>query len=355
VEEVTEQKTTGTHGNTDQQTKVLLVDDNDAVRQVLRMLLENVGIIVAEAENGAQAVARVEADEFDLVFMDIQMPVMDGLSATRAIRNLTKNSSGTVPIIAMTANTAAELRDISMAAGLNGHLTKPVEFETLYTELQHWLPLNKLIPHEGTSKYESTTNADLATALPGVDVNNGIQRVLGKREIYLELLRKFMQLFSPMPGKLRHELETGQRNGVIYQVHTLKGVAGNLGATQLYKMAGRLEEQLARERNPEALTPMLNELQRILNALRNMPQLYPPPTGTNKISGSDNELLHHLKKLLTGLKILQVQTVKLTLIQLQEKSWPEKYREKLAQLEEHIKCYQFGPAADLVQVLLEES
>lgn len=127
-----------------QQASILIADDNDMGRQVLRAMLENVGVRVCEAKNGLEAVDRVDAEEFDLVLMDIQMPVLDGRSAARAIRALGKSYSDNLPIIAMTAHFFNEFRIESLAAGMNSHIAKPVEVEALYAELQRWLPAKKL-------------------------------------------------------------------------------------------------------------------------------------------------------------------------------------------------------------------
>jgi CheY-like chemotaxis protein len=126
-----------------QQTRILIADDNDMGREMLRAMLENAGIRVCEAKNGLEAVDMVDAEEFDLVLMDIQMPVLDGRSAARAIRALGKDYSDNLPIIAMTAHFFNEFRSESLAAGMNSHISKPIELEVLYAELRLWLPAEK--------------------------------------------------------------------------------------------------------------------------------------------------------------------------------------------------------------------
>ena len=114
--------------------KVLLVEDNELNREIATALLEEIGISVGSVEDGTDAVERmneVDDDRYDLIFMDIQMPKMDGYMATREIRTLKNNKKANIPIIAMTANTFEEDREKSVRAGMNAHITKPIDIETI--------------------------------------------------------------------------------------------------------------------------------------------------------------------------------------------------------------------------------
>ncbi|MCD6582158.1 MAG: response regulator [Desulfuromusa sp.] len=335
-----------------QQARVLVVDDNPMGRQMLRAMLENVGIQVSEAENGIEAVDRVDAEEFDLVLMDIQMPALDGRSAARAIRNLGKNYSDNLPIIAMTAHSFDDFRVESLAAGMNGHIAKPIELETLYAELQRWLPVEKLLLIDGVSAGEDADYSDLEAALPGVDVKAGIRRVAGKRSLYLELLRKFVEQFSVTEIELHKELAAGRQKNAIRRAHTLRGVAGGLGAKQLQKLAKQLEGQLTRQEPPTVLAEVFLELDRLLAAIKALPALNRPEEVKDKLLGTGTELREILKQLLEPLKTLQAPAAKQQLAQLKEKDWPEEYADRLLQLDKLIEQYQFKPAVKLVESFL---
>lgn len=332
-----------------QQVRVLVVDDNPMGRQMLRAMLENVGIQVSEAKNGLEAVDQVDAEEFDLVLMDIQMPTLDGRSAARAIRNLGKNYSDNLPIIAMTAHSFDDFRVESLAAGMNGHIAKPIELETLYAELQRWLPVEKQHQVDGVSAKEDVDYSDLEAALPGVDVKAGVRRVVGKRQLYLELLGKFVEQFSVTEIELRKELAAGRQKNAIRRAHTLRGVAGGLGAKQLQNLARQLEGQLTRQETPAVLAAVVLELDHLLAAIKALPEMNCQESVQDKSLGTDSELQEILKQLLKSLKNLQAQAAKQQLALLKEKKWPEEYADHLRQLEKMIEQYQFSPAVELIE------
>ncbi len=336
------------------QAKVLLVEDNEMGRQMARALLENYGIEVVEAVNGAEAVAKIKTDEFDLVLMDIQMPIMDGLSATQKIRTLKTNNSDTLPIIAMTAHAFTENRAESLAAGMNGHITKPIEIETLHAELMQWLPVNLQTLTTTVPTDNASSNGELESALPEVDVAGGIRRVLGNKQTYLQMLKKFTQQYADTEIKLQHELDTEQQEAAILRVHTLKGVAGNLGATKLHKLAGQLEGELTKKENPATLSGMLAEQRHFLEALQLLSELQQLPEDNDKAKGSEQELRNILKQLLQPLETLQAQTVKPLLKQISAKSWPDEYQQPLTQIAEQVERYQFSTAAEQVHELLKD-
>ena len=336
-----------------QQARVLVVDDNAMGRQMLRAMLENIGIQVSEAKNGLEAVERVKAEKFDLVLMDIQMPTLDGRSAALAIR---AQGSDNLPIIAMTAAYSLdEFRPESLASGMNSHLAKPIEFETLSAELQYWLPAEKQPLIGETSAMDHAEYSDLEAALPGIDVKGGIRRVVGRRPLYLELLRKFVERFSVTEIELRKDLATGRQKKAILRAHTLRGVAAGLGATQLQNLAGELEEQLTRLKTPTVLAAVGLELDRLQTAIKALPEMNRPEVVRDELMGTATELRSIFIQLLEPLKNLQAHVAKKQLTRIKEKDWPKEYTDNLLQLEKLIEQYQFNPAVKLVESLLEVS
>ncbi|GEM_PF-3368271 len=333
-----------------QQSKILLVDDNDMGRQMVRALLENIGIDVVEAGNGLDAIDKVAAEEFDLVLMDVQMPVLDGRSATREIRNLDCPYSKTLPIIAMTANSYSEFRVESLAAGMNGHLEKPIDLKVLCAELKRWLPH---IERHQLDTFLTQPEADfaaLAKLLPRVDVKSGLQRVAGDQKLYLDLLARFVENFSAFAAEFLEFIKRGEKTEAVRYVHTLKGVAGGLGATALQHLAGKLESQFVQTEKSALLADVVEELSLLLADMDMVLKLKNHPTAVSPagIMGTDKEfrtLLGQLEEPLLNLKVQQVHEI---LFQIKGKQWPQKYHSTLNEVESLIEQYQFAPAAGFI-------
>lgn len=236
--------------------RVLLVEDNAINRELALELLQAQGLRVVTAEHGQQALDLLRAGlHFDLVLMDIQMPVLDGLAATRAIRALPGFAA--LPILAMTANAMSEDRQRCLDAGMNDFVTKPIDIDALWRALLRWLPYRSgpgnrpadLFgadqPSELSSELASEFSSVLASPVDGLDTALGLRRCLGKPELYLGLLRKFSQSQGQEAKQL--QLALGQANWPLAQrlAHTLKSVAANLGALRLQALAESLERALA--------------------------------------------------------------------------------------------------------------
>ena len=224
--------------------RVLVVEDHPINQQVARELLEHVGVMVSIAENGKEAALRMSEPEFpfDLVLMDVQMPVMDGYEATRLIRE--KWPVGRLPIIAMTAHAGQEELERCLRSGMDGHMAKPLSGETLYRVL-----LEMLAPHGSHAlKVDRVEAAEVCReqlpTIAGFDLNEGVKRLQGNRSLYGALLINFYNENRDVSAKLRCLLEQGDYGQLQRQSHRLLGVAGNLEARQIYLHAKRLNSAL---------------------------------------------------------------------------------------------------------------
>jgi len=228
--------------------RILLVEDNLVNQQVGRDLLEDVGLTVDVAGNGAIAVERMAAGEhYDLILMDVQMPVMDGLEATRRIRQLA--SGRLLPILAMTANAFAEDRESCLAAGMNGHVPKPVDPQQLYQILSTLLPLPKMVK-EGVAAVTAEPTPDASAGL--LDFGKLELRYKSKPAFIKKLLGVVLQQLSSDAASLRQTAEAGDFSRLITLAHALKGMAGSIMADGLFAQA-RATELAAREGFPEAI------------------------------------------------------------------------------------------------------
>jgi two-component system sensor histidine kinase/response regulator len=231
--------------------RVLLVEDNPINQQVALELLQSAGMQVDIADDGVEALREVRKRTYDAVLMDIQMPVMDGLQASRAIRAIEHLKD--VPIIAMTASALRGDRDRCMAAGMNDYVAKPIDVEQLFTTLLRWVKVSRPMPAPAAPEQPAaaaTTAAlpleELAEVLAGMDVSAGLKRVAGDRQLYRRLLMQFMDHSRDTVTEIRAALERSEWSEAKSKTHSLKGVAGNLGADELYKAAQQLESALRR-------------------------------------------------------------------------------------------------------------
>jgi two-component system, sensor histidine kinase and response regulator len=228
---------------------VLVVEDNKFNQEVAKAVLTRAGLKVDIAADGQQGVEMAIAFQYDLVLMDLHMPVMDGLEATLALRALA--SYRTTPILALTADAFGETRTACLAAGMNDHVAKPVSLKRLTEALARWLPgLGVAVAAAGAVVAPPAAGASLCEALAGIDgfePRDGLALVDGDGdEFLLRLLRLFVANHGDgLPG-LDSALATGQRQQARRVVHSLKGSAAAIGARALGKMARGLESAIAK-------------------------------------------------------------------------------------------------------------
>ena len=260
--------------------RILLAEDNEINRQIAVELLEKAGMAVDVVTNGIEAVSAVDRSSYDLVFMDIQMPEMDGFTATREIRRLKKTDVAELPIIAMTAHAMAGDREKSLDAGMNDHVTKPIDPSLLLRTLLRWIrPGDRALPENFVplSKVleEGLNQSDLPLkGVPGINVKSGLAKVSGNRPLYRKLLAQFRDKYLDAAREIAGHLRSDKSVEAARYAHTIKGVAANLGADDLSRVAAELERALKTGR--EDATDLLAEMEDRLLVLRgSLQQLFP--------------------------------------------------------------------------------
>jgi signal transduction histidine kinase/DNA-binding response OmpR family regulator len=245
--------------------RILLVEDNDLNQEVATELLCDAGFIVDLAENGRIALDKVRAADYDIVLMDMQMPVMDGVTATREIRKEARFKD--LPVVAMTANAMQGDRDRCMAAGMIDHVAKPIEPESLWKALLKWIKPRHRAAADAEGEPQGVQDVDLPSGIDGLDMVGGLRRVRGKQPLYLSMLGKFVAGQKSVAAEILKALEDNIWDTAERLAHTLKGVSGTIGATGLQQLAEKLETAIKERRPREEIDACLDQLKIVLACL----------------------------------------------------------------------------------------
>ncbi|MGC1477019.1 MAG: response regulator [Terriglobales bacterium] len=233
--------------------RVLLVEDNEMNQQVATELLESAGAVVTVANHGGEAVKILtggsQAPLFDVVFMDLQMPEMDGFTAAKLLRRDPRLQN--FPIIAMTAHALVEERQRCLDAGMNDHVSKPIDPDVLFSTLIRWAKPKprpgvepKATPIDTRTTPAKTADDVILPEILGVNLADGLRRLAGNRRLYRDLLGQFVAKEGSAAARIAAALESGDFKLAERIAHTVKGIAGNLGITEVQSEAQKLEKAI---------------------------------------------------------------------------------------------------------------
>ena len=367
--EVFEKISTGSEKKNDTQylpqlrsTRVLLVEDNEINREVAQEILQEAGLIVTIANNGREAVDKVKTNTYDIVLMDIQMPIMDGYDATREIRK--DLIFAELPIIAMTANALLSEKEKCLQAGMNDHVAKPINTAQLFQKIAHWMKMEQVtIPEKATigvstshtsTKEALAINNGIIPNLVGIDVQTGLSRLGGNQKLYCKLLVRFYKNHMHAIKKIQYALNHGDLKQAEIIVHTIKGAAGNVGAQDVYIDASALEAELRINRldDVELLIEQLEQaLEQTFTSISlmkiNIEDIQSPHPGGADMSQL-KQILKYLEKLLKDNNMDVVECIE----EIVQETKNTVLSEKIAEMKDYVEQYDFEGALGILDEIL---
>ena len=353
-----------------QHVRLLVVEDIAINREIIRALLKTFGIEAELARDGIMALEMAGSNTYDLILMDVQMPFMDGLEATRRIRNLPDEQKSRVPILALTAHTMLSDRQACLDAGMNDHVIKPIDPDFLYDRLAKWLP-HKLSPdqisapahrqkkqHSDLRLKPDEGSASLDRAL--FDPQAGLDLVGGNEEIFRSMLRNFIALYADFPQQMEQLLANDDRTGLSRICHNLKSTTGHAGSAVLSAQAHQLNQTIKTGAWPpnqdtqQQLLQFGRDVIHLLNVISHYLEVIALPEQTvltPVLDPTREALLENLKQLRRLLQEHDPQAARLVSQQIQPSPILARYQDKLLRIDKLLNQYQFENALLVVDQL----
>jgi PAS domain S-box-containing protein len=341
--------------------RILLVEDNEINQQVAQEILEDAMLVVEVANDGQEGVEMATKNPYDVILMDIQMPVMSGFEATEKIRNFDSEVRD-IPIIAMTAHAMAGDREKSIKGGMNDHVTKPINPDELFGSLLKWVkPGVREIPKELAEKLkteEKPVDKIPLPQIPDIDIESGLARVRGNEKLYRSLLQKFYNQYPDSTRQIKEALVKEDQELGTRLAHTVKGVAGNLGAKEL-QAAGADVEAAIKNNNLDNIDELLDTFEQniksIMNGLKDF--VTAEESGGDvkgeKVPGDPVKLAELLDKLQPFVQKKKPKPCKEIMAEINEFAWPD-FVVEIGNLGKLIGKYKFKDAMALVELLHEK-
>lgn len=233
-------------------TKILIAEDNEINQEIIVELLKSENLIPEIANNGKEVLEKLENSKYDLILMDLQMPILDGYETTKQIRLMDKYNS--LPIIGLSAHAIAGIKEEVEKVGMNDYVSKPINPKEIFKIINKWAKWSKLIEEPK----ESNVSYDFKSILKSFDVDEALNRISNNSKLYLNILEKFLNNNKNFISVLKDNLEKDELDEAIRNIHTLKGVSGNLGSKIIYQLCLDFEKEL---RENSKLN--LNEIKRL--------------------------------------------------------------------------------------------
>ncbi len=337
--------------------KVLVVEDNEINQQIAVELLQQMFLDVVVANDGREAVDKANKNDFDIILMDIQMPKMSGLEATKHIRSSYKDQQKKIPIVAMTAHAMSGDAEKSFTVGMNDHITKPIDPVKLRKTLIKWIPHGvRKVPELYRKRKTKDNLGNRPNSFPGISIAKGLKNVNNNKDLYFSLLKKFYFDNLSTSENIENALFKNDDALSARLAHTCKGVSGSIGALEVFRLSGLLENAIL-NKDENQVKDMLDlfkaKLKSVLNGLAdfaNEKELIVSQKNGNKELFDD--MLMQLKD---ATKIRKVSASKKIVKELKSYIWTDDYAKDIIRICEAVDKYDFKKAHDFILEILGDS
>ncbi|MBL3591794.1 MAG: response regulator [gamma proteobacterium endosymbiont of Lamellibrachia anaximandri] len=328
--------------------KVLLVEDNEINQEVAMELLTIRGISVQWAVNGQEALEMLEQESYDGVLMDCQMPVMDGYTASRKIRE--QKQFEKLPVLAMTANAMEGDREKVLAAGMNDHIAKPIDVRNLFCTMAKWITPSNPLPEEALSIETAAESAALPD-LPGIDSEVPLERLGGNADTYRRILKKFCDKNRQVIDRIRADIQADRLADAAFTTHSLKGSSGNIGANQVHQYAASVEQHCRNDQPTRALEELENlrrSLQQVIDGLAQLDEPANESAPVENNAGIDPDELQNLLQQLEGYLDTDLRQAGALLKEIQQKAKGTEFSPSLSEIEQAMNGFDTDAAKTII-------
>lgn len=338
---------------------VLLVEDDAANQELANYLLTDAGLVVSIAGNGNEALLALQKDHYDIVLMDIQMPVLDGIETTKKIREMDSEYFKEIPVVAMSASAMKEDIDKCLASGMNGYITKPIDPPKMFERLAEFLPVAQKEDSAVVTASEEVDQSfvDAFKNVPNFNAVAGLMRASQKESIYLKVLKTFISDYANLVEEMRAALNAQNRERVTRLVHTVKGICGTIGAEELFNLGGTIEAEGKFEYEQvttfaKSIVTLIELLSPVVNDLQNR-------IASNVIAKKESPeaqklLLEMLEKLVKDLEDCSATRCRKELDSINGILFSPSVTQKLQELNTLVDEYDFSGAEEACKKLLEQ-
>lgn len=334
--------------------KILVVDDNEMNRKVVRGLLEPLKLQIDTAENGKRAVEMIQRKRYDLVFMDHMMPIMDGIEATKIVRGFSEEYYKNLPIVALSANATMEAREMFRNNGMNDFVAKPIKMKEICKCIRTWLSEDLIIYNEAGAVTEGGQESAAAEELPiieGLNVEEGIANS-GSKDLFLRLLGDFYKLIDQKSTKIEKCLADGMIRDYTIEVHALKSTARMIGAMELSEKFYHLE-QLGNAEEQELLEKETPEVLALYRSYKPILEVYGRMQEQEKQSVPIEEMIQTLERLRDAMDGFDLDGADAAMKEIESYAFPEEYQTKIETLSAYVADVAMEDVITLTEQLIE--